>query len=85
MLENAGFTLLGDKEYSPGIMTISLPESISSKDLGDELRERGIIISYESDYLLKRNWVQVALMGEHTLKEFEAAISIVQQIIKQVP
>jgi len=84
LLVNTGFVVLGDNTYSPGIVTISLPDYLSSKNLGDELKENGMIISYESDYLVNRNWVQFALMGEHTLTEFEIAISKLEHIVKQV-
>jgi aspartate aminotransferase-like enzyme len=84
MLTSAGFVVLGneDLDYSPGIMTIQLPESVSSRDLGNRLRDRGIIISYESDYLLNRNWIQFALMGDLTLTEFETAFTILQETIE---
>ena len=81
MLTRAGLLFLGDDEYSPGIITVTLPDSISSKELGDTLRNNGIIISYESDYLLKRNWIQFALMGNLTLPELESVFSILQQTL----
>ncbi|RJS50302.1 hypothetical protein CJ483_23670 [Bacillus sp. PK3_68] len=83
MLTNAGFTVLGNEDYLPGIMTIPLPYSISSKNVGDQLKENGIIISYESDYLLQRNWIQFALMGNLTLKEFETSLAILQDIMNK--
>lgn len=81
MLTNAGLTVLGNEEYSPGIITIVLPEHLSSKTIGDQLKEKGILISYESDYLKKRNWIQFAFMGDITLKEFEATFTILEQIL----
>ncbi|WP_164668691.1 aminotransferase class V-fold PLP-dependent enzyme [Virgibacillus doumboii] len=81
MLTGANFTVLGNEDYSPGIMSIQLPDYVSSKDIGDKLKEKGIIISYESDYLLKRNWIQLALMGDHTLTEFQKALTNLQQTI----
>jgi len=80
LLRDAGFTVLGNEEYSPGIMTIPLPENVSSKIIGDQLKEKGIFISYESDYLLNRNWIQIALMGNHTLQEIELALLILKQV-----
>lgn len=62
-LRDAGLEVLGDKRYSPGIMTIALSSGIDARAVGDILKAKGIEISYESDYLLKRNWVQIALMG----------------------
>ncbi|MGD7044537.1 GNAT family N-acetyltransferase [Jeotgalibacillus proteolyticus] len=60
---------LGDESYSPGIITMALPEEISSRSFGDACKEKGVLISYESSYLLERNWVQLALMGDHPEEE----------------
>ncbi|MBM7840017.1 aspartate aminotransferase-like enzyme/GNAT superfamily N-acetyltransferase [Alkalihalobacillus xiaoxiensis] len=49
--------------FSPAILTIRLPERVNSKKLGDALKLKSIFISYESSYLLSRNWIQIALMG----------------------
>lgn len=73
-LERSGISCLGDGTYSPGIITIPLPEDISSRGFGDNLKKKKILISYESDYLLKRNWVQIALMGEYKLNEVMMAL-----------
>ncbi len=83
MLTDAGFTILGNEQYSPGIITIALPDSISSETIGHQLKEKGIIVSYQSDYLLKRNWIQFAFMGDVTLKGFEAAFAILRQMMER--
>jgi aspartate aminotransferase-like enzyme/GNAT superfamily N-acetyltransferase len=83
-LKNAGLKILGDDDYSPGIITIPVPDFISSREVGDQMKAQGIIISYESDYLLKRNWVQLALMGNMSMTEIEKTFTIIQQFIKQV-
>jgi aspartate aminotransferase-like enzyme/GNAT superfamily N-acetyltransferase len=76
---DAGFRILGNEEYSPGIMTIALPVTIPSKTIGDQLKEKGIFISYESSYLMEKNWIQFAFMGNLTLTEIEAAIAIFEK------
>ena len=81
MLMSAGISVLGNEDYSPGILTIPLPSYISSQDMGDRLRENGIMVSYESEYLLNRNWIQLALMGDLTIIECETAISILQKTL----
>ncbi|MDQ0217321.1 aminotransferase class V-fold PLP-dependent enzyme [Peribacillus cavernae] len=55
--------VFGDDTYSPGVITICLPSDLSSRELGDRLKEKNILLSYESDYLLQRNWIQAAFMG----------------------
>lgn len=65
-LDENGYNYLGDEAYSPGIITICLPSYHTSKVLGDYLKSKNILTSYESNYLLKRNWVQISLMGHHS-------------------
>lgn len=75
ILKAAGMSVLGDdNSYSPGILTIALPEPVNSRELGDQLKEAGIIVSYESGYLLKRNWIQLAFMGTQECGQVEQAI-----------
>ncbi|WP_028393265.1 aminotransferase class V-fold PLP-dependent enzyme [Bacillus cihuensis] len=65
-LKENGYNYLGNEMYSPGIITINLPTYQSSKTLGDFLKSKNILTSYESHYLLKRNWLQISLMGHHS-------------------
>lgn len=83
VIMRANIPFLGDESYSPGIITIPLSNALSSKVVGDELKKKGIISSYESDYLVKRNWIQFAFMGDITLTDFEIAISELQKIINK--
>jgi len=58
--------LAPDSCAMPAVITIVLPEIHSSETIGDLLREHGILISYRSNYLLERNWIQACMMGaEH--------------------
>ncbi|SDO71583.1 aminotransferase class V-fold PLP-dependent enzyme [Desulforhopalus singaporensis] len=47
----------------PSVVTINLPANCSSLEIGDRLKERGILVSYHSGYLLERNWIQLCRMG----------------------
>lgn len=50
----------------PAVVTIALPEIHCSESIGDLLKEHGVLISYRSQYLLERNWIQACMMGtEH--------------------
>ncbi|QBG48410.1 aminotransferase class V-fold PLP-dependent enzyme [Verrucomicrobia bacterium S94] len=58
--------LAPDSCAMPAVVTIALPEIHSSERIGDKLKEHGVLISYRSDYLLERNWIQACMMGaEH--------------------
>ena len=55
--------LAPDSCAAPAVITIALPELHSSEAVGDALKERGILVSYRSHYLLERNWIQACMMG----------------------
>ena len=55
-----------DAHASPAVITLALPTEISSKSVGWQLQKAGYLLSYKSEYLLRRNWIQVCLMGEWT-------------------
>jgi aspartate aminotransferase-like enzyme len=55
-----------DCHASPAVITIALAPEISSKSVGWQLQKAGYLLSYKSDYLLRRNWIQICLMGEWT-------------------
>ena len=47
----------------PAVVTIALPEMHSSEAIGEALKDHGVLISYRSNYLLARNWIQACMMG----------------------
>jgi len=58
--------LAPDSCAMPAVVTIALPEIHSSEAIGDTLKDHGVLISYRSNYLLERNWIQACMMGaEH--------------------
>jgi len=64
-LKASGFELVGSgTETSPAVIAIALPDSLNSVKIGDLMQESGYLISYNSEYLVKRNWIQICLMGD---------------------
>ncbi|MFH1623870.1 MAG: aminotransferase V, partial [Pseudomonadota bacterium] len=64
-LRELGFHILSpDAHASPAVTTVVLPRTLSSEIIGRRLEEMGYLLSYNSEYLLKRNWLQICLMGE---------------------
>jgi len=64
-LENLGLEIVSPAAHaSPAIITISLPQEISSAFVGQQLEEDGYLLSYNSGYLRARNWIQICLMGD---------------------
>ena len=63
-LRSGGFEILcEDAISSPAITTVPLPLHINSIQLGNKLEQAGVLISYNSEYLAKRNWIQFCFMG----------------------
>jgi len=64
-LVSLGLTVLAaEQDSNPAVLTIPLPDSICSLTLGEKLEEQGILLSYRSEYLAGRNWIQICMMGE---------------------
>jgi len=64
-LRELGFEILcPERTGSPAVCTLVLPREVSSIAVGNSLRESGYLLSFESQYLRQRNWLQVCLMGE---------------------
>ncbi len=64
-LRELGLNLVGDdSETSPAVMTIALPSTLNSTLVGNQLQEAGFLLSYNSEYLRRENWMQICLMGE---------------------
>jgi len=49
---------------APHITTFVLPEAISSLDIGKILADQDVLVSYLSEYLIKKNSIQICFMGE---------------------
>ncbi|TFE00831.1 aminotransferase class V-fold PLP-dependent enzyme [Jeotgalibacillus sp. R-1-5s-1] len=82
--KEAGLAVLGDDTYSQGIVTALLPSAISSRAFGDRCKQQGVLISYESEYLLKRNWIQAAVMGSHQEKGLKQAIEVTVKVFEEL-
>lgn len=64
MLEEKGIkTLVNKEENSNSTITIALSKEFDSCEIGNKLKEKNILISFESEYLIKNNWIQICFMG----------------------
>lgn len=52
-------------DVSPAVVTIRLPDSVSSETVGAAMEDAGYRLGFRSEYLLRRNWIQVCLMGAY--------------------
>jgi aspartate aminotransferase-like enzyme len=64
-LAEMGFDLIGNNtKTSPAVITIALPPEMDSLKIGEAMQEAGYLLSYNSGYLRRKNWIQICLMGE---------------------
>jgi len=74
-----------DAHASPAVVTIALPRDVCSQAVGRQLRSAGYLLSYNSAYLLQRNWIQICLMGEWSRATLEALPEIIAAICQRPP
>jgi aspartate aminotransferase-like enzyme len=80
-LTRLGFALVGSAApASPGIVTIALPEAVSSIAVSAELEAEGYLLSANSRYLADRNWIQIGLMGDPSREQLSAASTALLQL-----
>jgi len=80
-LRELGFTLVAPEGHTASaVITIALPETLSSANVGRELEEAGYFLSYNSRYLLERNWLQICLMGECSREEIAPLVDLLEEL-----
>lgn len=80
-LAGMGFDLVGtDTLNSPAVITIELPTDVNSVEFGKLMQESGFLLSCNSDYLRRRNWIQICLMGETPREKVTALINSLQRV-----
>jgi aspartate aminotransferase-like enzyme len=80
-LVEIGFDLVGhDTRTSPAIVTLALPSDLDSVQVGGSLQEAGYLLSYNSDYLRRRNWLQICLMGECAHDKVVALVNALNRV-----
>ena len=81
-LRKKGLPILVPDEYSaPAVITIPMPQGISSKMIGEQLDEKGYSLSYRSQYLLDRNWIQICLMGECSQRTIAPLLELLSMLV----
>jgi len=78
-LARLGYNIVASHEHaSPAVLTLALPPELSSRTIGWQLQKAGYLLSYRSEYLLKRNWIQICLMGEFSREHLSSLLSILE-------
>jgi len=83
-LRKMGLSLIiADHSTSPFVITISLPAKFDSRRVAEQMEEKGYLLSYNSEYLVKRNWFQICLMGDFSRDLLQPLLEHFQKILKQ--
>lgn len=84
-LTENGFQLIGNgAAVSPAVITIQLPQEISSVKFGGAMQEAGYLLSFNSEYLRRKNWVQVCLMGEIAREKVVALANALNRVYSKL-
>jgi aspartate aminotransferase-like enzyme len=80
-LAEIGFELIGNgTKTSPAVVTLALPPEMNSSKIGGLMQEAGYLLSYNSEYLRRRNWIQVCLMGECTREKVVSLVNALNRV-----
>ncbi len=83
-LTEMGFNLTGNGALtSPAVITIALPPDMNSTKIGEAMQEAGYLLSCHSEYLRRKNWIQVCLMGESTREKVVALANALNRVCFQ--
>jgi len=79
---NAGLNVINEHGCtSPALVTIEMPDDISSVAFGDQLEKEGCLVSYKSNYLIQRNWVQTFVTRNTTKEEVAHFVHVMDLLL----
>ena len=81
-----GFELVAPHgDVSPAVVTIAMPPEMNSVKIGALVQESGYLLSCNSEYLRRRNWMQVCLMGECTREKVVSLLNALDRVCFRHP
>jgi aspartate aminotransferase-like enzyme len=83
-LAEMGFDLIGNgAQTSPAVITIALPPEMNSLKIGEAMQEAGYLLSCNSEYLRRKNWIQICLMGECPREKVVSVVNALNRVCSQ--
>jgi aspartate aminotransferase-like enzyme len=80
-LVELGFDLVASHTVtSPAVITLALPPENESAQIGGLIQESGYLLSYNSEYLRRKNWIQICLMGECTREKVVSLLNALKRV-----
>jgi aspartate aminotransferase-like enzyme len=78
-LEAMGWRILADAPVAtPAVLTLVLPPDLPSRRLCEAAERTGVLLTWQSRYLLKRNWMQISLMSRPEQRELERLLAFLR-------
>jgi aspartate aminotransferase-like enzyme/GNAT superfamily N-acetyltransferase len=79
-LANSRFDILTNGTNAcPAVLTIIPRSGLNAWDTGLALEDAGFVLSYRSNYLRERNWLQISLMGTPSLTILEKLVKLLHR------
>ena len=83
-LQDLGFQLIGEgSKISPAVITIAIPGTLNSVKLGEMMQEAGYLLSCNSEYLRRRNWIQICFMGDCAKERLVSLLNALNRTVKK--
>lgn len=84
-LLSLGMKLIVPNEHSsPAVITFSLPSNINSEKFGKMMEEVGYYFSFNSYYLIEKNWIQACIMGNIDIDYVAEFKNTFQDVLEKV-
>jgi len=81
-LDDAGLSSVASPAHaSPSVTTLALPAHVSARDVAARVAKAGYAVACNSGYLIERNWLQIALMGEHSRSQLVRLVSTLRDAV----
>jgi len=85
-LVEMGLNVVGiSTRTSPAVFTLELPPELNSVAVGHSMQEAGFLLSYNSEYLRHRNWIQICLMGEIAREKVVSLVNVLNRVCFHQP
>jgi aspartate aminotransferase-like enzyme len=80
-LRHRGFDIVSaETNAAPGVVTIALPPGIDSRRLDEELSNEGYLLASASEYLHRRNWIQISLMSQPSRQQLRGVVETLDRL-----
>jgi aspartate aminotransferase-like enzyme/predicted N-acetyltransferase YhbS len=73
--------LVPDGHATPAVVTLAPPPGFTAEAIATSLERQGLQIAWRSDYLRRRNWMQVAMMGATSRADLDRLVGALMRIL----